>query len=98
MSYKLIFHPKIPDDLKELSTTQNRLLLKQFKKIERSPELGKPLGNKGNYDLSGCRKMYVDNKKIRIVYRILEDVIIIEVIAIGKRDDFEVYAKASQRV
>ena len=42
--------------------------------------------------------MYADKKKIRIVYTILEDEIIIEVIAIGKRDELEVYKNASQRI
>jgi len=71
---------------------------KQFKKIATSPELGQLLGNKNGYDLSGCRKMYVDSKRIRIVYKIIDDRIVIEIIAIGKRDELEVYKKASQRL
>ena len=98
MSYSLSFHPKVDEDLKEFSYTQKRLIFKQLQKIEKSPELGQMLGNKNGYDLSGCRKMYADNKQIRIVYKIVEEQIIIEVIALGKRDEMEVYKKASQRV
>ena len=98
MSYSLSFHPKVDEDLKEFSHTQKRLIFKQLQKIEKSPELGQLLGNKSGYDLSGCRKMYADNKQIRIVYKIVEEQIIIEVVALGKRDEMEVYKKASQRV
>jgi len=48
--------------------------------------------------LSGCRKLYVDKKKIRVVYRIIESEIIVEVIIVGKREDMEVYANATKRV
>ena len=98
MSYSLLFHPKVDEDLKEFSHTQKRLIFKQLQKIEKSPELGQLLGNKNGYDLSGCRKMYADNKQIRIVYKIVEEQIIIEVVALGKRDEMEVYKNASQRV
>ncbi len=98
MSYKLILHPDVDKDMSELSSVQIRLVFKQFKKLQFSPELGKPLGNKSGYDLSGYRKMYVDKKKIRIVYRIVEHEIIVEVTAVSKRDEMEVYRKASERV
>ena len=98
MSYKLLFKEEVNDDLSKLSYTQKLLVFKQFKKIEKSPQLGQLLGNKAGYDLSGCRKIYVDKKKIRIVYQIIDDKIIVEVIAVGKRDDMDVYLKASERL
>ena len=98
MNYELIFHPEAKKDIKQFNKSQQILLLKQFLKIKKSPELGKLLGNKNGYNLSGCRKMYADGKKIRIVYKIVNEEIIIEVVAIGKRDDMEVYEKASSRM
>ena len=86
---------------KELSTLSNReqiLVFKQLKKISVSPELGQLLGNRSGYDLSGCRKMYAYRKRIRIVYTILDQQIVIEIIAIGKRDDMEVYRDAASRL
>ncbi len=41
--------------------------------------------------------MYVDKKKVRIVYTILENIITVEKIAVGKRDDMAVYEKAGER-
>ncbi|HHD81827.1 MAG TPA: addiction module toxin RelE [Campylobacterales bacterium] len=98
MTYKLILTTEADDDLAELSHTQRILIYKQFKKLQNSPELGILLGNKSGYDLTGYRKMYADKKKLRIVYRIIDDVIEIEVIAIGKRNDMDVYAKANERI
>ena len=97
MTYKIILKSGADDDLEELSHAQQILIYKQFKKLEKSPQLGILLGNKSGYDLTGCRKMYADKKKLRIVYRIVDDVIEVEVIAIGKRNDMDVYAKASER-
>ena len=97
MSYKLSVKQEVKKDLSKLSATQKMLVYKQFKKLQTSPELGALLGNKSGYDLSGCRKMYVDKKKIRIVYTILEEIITVEVVAVGKRDDMAVYEKAGER-
>ena len=97
MNYKLELLAEADDDIDKFSNREKILIYKQFKKILNSPELGQLLGNKNGYNLSGCRKMYADSKKIRIVYRIIDYKIIIEVVAVGKRGDMEVYAKASKR-
>jgi len=98
MSYKVVLHPEVlRRDFRALSKAQITLVYKQFKKLQTSPELGDLLGNKAGYNLSGCRKMYVDKKKVRIVYTIEEEIITVEVIAIDKRDDMAVYEKAGER-
>ena len=60
-----------------------------------SPKLGELLGNKNGINLTGLRKMYVAKKQIRIVYEIVENIIVVKVLAIGKRKDMEVYNKLS---
>jgi len=97
MSYKLKVKEEVEKDLSKLSTSQRMLVYKQFKKLQSAPELGDFLGNKSGYNLSGLRKLYVDKKKIRIVYQIIESQIIVEVIVVGKREDMEVYQKAWER-
>lgn len=96
--YAIEFFPEVEDDLKQLDHRVRLLVFKQLKKLSQSPQLGDLLGNKVGMDLSGCRKMYVDHKRVRIVYRILEEVIIVEIIAIAQRDDMSVYCEASQRI
>ena len=97
MIYKVVIKEEAKDDFSDLSHNQQILIVKQFKKLETSPQLGILLGNKSGYDLTGCRKMYADKKKLRIVYKIIDDIVEVEVIAIGKRNDMEVYQKASER-
>ena len=94
--YKIIYHPLI-EDLKKIN---NSIQIEVFKKIERikhSPELGQLLGNKNNMNLSGLRKVYVAKKQVRIVYEIINDILVVKVIAIGKREGMEVYKEADRR-
>jgi len=96
--YELKTHPKIEDDLKELDHTLRIQVFKKLKQIQLSPQIGLPLGNKNGMDLTGFRKVYVDKKRVRIVYEVQDDILSIYTIAIGKRDDMEVYKKASERL
>jgi mRNA interferase RelE/StbE len=65
-----------------------------LKKLTANPEMrGYPL--RGN--LSGFRSLVVGKKKIRIVYRVIHNEIIVLVIAIGHRRNDEVYVKAATR-
>ncbi|KIM03133.1 MAG: hypothetical protein KU28_11510 [Sulfurovum sp. PC08-66] len=96
--YELTIHPEIEEDLREIDHSLRIQVFKKLKQIQQSPQLGLPLGNKYNMDLTGFRKVYVAKKKVRIVYEILGDILSIYVIAIGKRDDMEVYKKAVSRL
>ena len=98
MIYNIELKEEVKADLLEFDKSMQILIVKQFHKIAKSPELGQQLGNKNGYNLSGCRKMYACGKKVCIVYKTIEEQIIIEVIALGKRGEMEVYKKASQRV
>ncbi len=98
MPYEVVLKEEADEELAKLSHREQILVFKQIKKIADSPELGQLLGNRAGYDLSGCRKMYADKKKIRIVYMLKEEQIIIEIIAIGKRDEMQVYKDASKRL
>jgi len=95
--YTIKNHPLVEKDLKELDHSIRLLVFKKLLKLKESPEIGLPLGNKNNLDLTGMYKIYVAKKKVRIVYEILNGELIIHVIAIGKRDEMEVYQKASKR-
>ena len=41
--------------------------------------------------------MYVNKKQIRIVYSIKDEILVINVISIGKRENMDVYANAADR-
>jgi len=96
--YEYKFHTEAEKELGKLNHSVQLLFAKTLKKILKSPELGIDLGNKNNLNLSGLKKIYFDHKRYRIVYQILEEEIVIHLIAIGKRDKMEVYEKASERI
>ncbi len=96
--YAYKFHPKAQQELEKLNKSIQILFTKTLKKILKSPELGLDLGHKNNLDLSGLKKMYFDNKRYRVVYQVLNDEVLIHLIAIGKRDNMDVYKKANERV
>lgn len=98
MEYQIKFHPEALKEFCSLDGSIKKLVKKQIDKLKTSPLLGEELGNKNGYDLTGYRKMYVCKKQVRIVYSIVENVLLVNIIAIGKREDMEVYSTAAERI
>ena len=92
-SYK--FYKEAEKDLDKLNNSVKILFAEKLSQIVKNPDIGKDLGNKNNLNLAGLKKVYFDNKKYRIVYKVKE--MFIYIIAIGKRDDMKVYKQASKR-
>ncbi len=97
-TYKIIFHKKAKKEFDKMDNSIKILILKQLKKLSTHPDSGKSLGNKYGIDLTGYRKIYVDNKKFRIVYKIIEEKIEIFVIGIGIRDKNKIYELINKRL
>jgi len=95
--YDFKFYEEAEEDLAKLNNSIKKLFAKKLTQIIKNPEIGKDLGNKNNLKLSGLKKVYFDKKRYRIVYEVIKQEIIIHIIAIGKRDDMEVYKKANNR-
>lgn len=95
--YEIKYHPLVEDDLNQLSNAVRIEVFKKLKKIQVSPELGPLLGNKNNMNLTGLRKIYVAKKQVRIIYEIRDNILVVKVIAIGKREGLEVYKEADKR-
>lgn len=92
--YMLKTHPLVEEDLKSFDRSVVILILKKLSKLQRTPYLGQPLGNKNNLDLAGYYKTYVAKKQIRIVYKIVDNELVVYVVTIGKREDMEVYIES----
>ena len=95
--YELKYHPLIEEDLKQLNNSIRIEVFKKLEKLKSSPELGKPLGNKNGLNLTGLLKVYVAKKQVRIVFEIIDNILVVKVVAIGKREDMEVYKEAERR-
>ena len=98
MIYKVLFHPDAAKEVARLDNRVKLLVLKQIKKLSITPGLGRELGNRHGINLSGFRKLYADKKKIRIVYKVVDEKVLVQIIAIGKREGMEVYQKAATRL
>lgn len=98
MPYAICYHPQVTEDLRQLDKGVRNKVFKKIEQLANAPELGELLGNKAGLDLSGYRKLYVDNRRIRIVYRIEDEIISIMIMAVGKREDLEIYRIARQRI
>ncbi len=97
MKYRIEFTTEAEKDLEKLDRSIQIKVLKIIKKLSKNPTAGYPLGNKAGIDLSGYYKTYVFKKKIRIVYKILKEKLIVTIIAVGKRSNFKVYIEAGKR-
>lgn len=98
MNYKIKLHPEAQKEFKELDKSVQIIILKQFKKITINPHIGQHLGNINNLNLTGYYKLYADNKKIRIVYKVENDNLLILIFGIGKRDNNKIYKDVYGRI
>ena len=96
--YNFKFHPEAKKELAKLNRSVQILFTKKLKQILNNPEIGVNLGNRNNLNLTGLKKVYFSGKKYRIVYKSIENKIIIYIIAVGKQEDMEVYKKADSRL
>lgn len=97
MNYRVEFHPKAAKEFLKLDGRVKKLVARQIAKLEKKPAIGQLLGNKQGLDLTSCRKLYVDNKRFRIVYEVIDQQVVIFIFAIGNRDEMKVYKDASKR-
>jgi mRNA interferase RelE/StbE len=99
MAYKIEFLPDALKDFDRLAVPLKKQAANKVDSLTENPYLGKPLGNKFGIDLTGFYKLYFAKKKYRIVYRLIgENIEVIEIIGIGKRDKEEIYKIVAKRL
>ncbi len=104
MSWKINYLPEAVKDLRNLDGSQRKLVRKAIDKVSENPlpisegGYGKPLGNRGNNNLTGLLKIKLRSAGIRVVYKIIRQDNDMMIIVIGAREDDEVYDIASKRV
>ena len=102
--WNLIMWEEADDDYSKLDKSRKNLVDKVLKKVIQNPlpssegGYGKPLGNKGNSNLTGCYKIKLRDAGIRIVYRLQRTEHGMEIIIIGMRESAEVYDLAAKRI
>lgn len=98
MKYNVHLIEEAKKEFKQLDNSQKIPVAKQLKQLEISPYKGKPLGKKFGIDLTGYYKLYVLKKQIRIIYTVEENKVMVEVISIGRREEFAAYKDAYKRI
>lgn len=104
MNWEVHFLPEAEKDFSELDGSQKLLVRKAIQKVSQNPlpeaegGFGKPLGNKGNTNLTGFLKVKLRAAGLRIVYKLVRQNDHLLVIVIGARADDEVYQIAQYRV
>ena len=93
MTWTLLYHHAVEDDLESVGPAAARRILKAIEeKLLREPlRFGIPLS--GN--LSGFRKLRVGD--FRVVYQVIEKKVRVYVLAVGPRRDKEIYQSAVKR-
>lgn len=95
MTWQVIYHHEVAEDLEELGRYQARAVLKVIETRIRDGEpekTGKPLSG----ELAGCRRIRTGD--VRIVYCVHAEVIEVLIVAVGPRRIDEVYKTALKRV
>jgi mRNA interferase RelE/StbE len=97
------------DNFKRLDGSVRQPVAKQLRKLETSPELSTPCENAAGIDLTGWLKLYLKTAGLRIIYAIVreptmstpktvEEQGIVDVLAIGPRDDLAAYRGAADEL
>ena len=93
-TWSLSYSDEARKDVVALDGSDRRLVEAALLKLTTDPQLrGYPL--RGN--LAGFRALVVGKKKIRIVFKVISEQVVVFVIAIGHRRNDEVYLKAATR-
>lgn len=98
--FKVEYDPEVKDDLSNLPLNILQEVAEYFKNYENDPfKYSSKLYNQGGLNLQGYRKTYVANATYRIVIKIENNVAkVVEVVAVGQRQNKEVYLKAHNRI
>ncbi|RLA73409.1 MAG: hypothetical protein DRG24_00250 [Epsilonproteobacteria bacterium] len=98
--YKVVHFSEVEEDLYELPDEVLNEVFEYFEKYKIDPlKYSSKLYNQGNLNLKGYRKTYVAQASYRIVIHIENNITkVVEVVAVGKRNNKEVYKTAHDRL
>ena len=101
--YKIQYYPEVKDDLLSLPNDVLKEVFEYLDKYKIEPfKYSSKLYNQGGIKLSRYRKTYILNATYRIILcienNIAKIVEIVEIVAVGKRDNKEVYYTANDRI
>lgn len=95
MTFNVVFDERAFKEWNKLDRSIQLQFKKKLKKLQINPyiESAKLSGS-----LSGCFKIKLRSSGFRMVYQVIDELIIIKVLAVGKRESLNVYNDAKQRI
>jgi mRNA interferase RelE/StbE len=94
MTYKLTFLKPALKEWKKLAPDHRKQFEKKLHSLRSNPHV--PAARLR--DLPNCYKIKLRDAGYRLVYRVYDERIVIQIVAVGRRDKNEVYEKAAQRI
>lgn len=104
MTWHVEYTKNAQKDFDQLDGSQRLLVLKAVEKIRTNPlphtegGYGKLLGNHSKSKLAGLLKIKLKQSGLRIVYQIIRNKTLMQIIIISVRDNDTVYRMAEQRL
>jgi len=94
MTYKLVFLTSAKKEWDKLGSTVQQQLKKKLEQ-----RLTRPIVPKDSlYGMKDCYKIKLKASGYRLVYKVISDRIVVQVIAIGKRNREDIYKLADKRL
>lgn len=94
MTYKITFLKSAEKEWHNLSLEVQRQFKKKLLKIIEHPHI--PKGKLGG--LKDCYKIKLSSIGYRLVYKVIDERVVIQIISVGKREKSLVYATAKRRL
>ncbi|ECI5350586.1 type II toxin-antitoxin system RelE/ParE family toxin [Salmonella enterica subsp. enterica] len=94
MTYELEFDPRALKEWHKLDDTVKAQLKKKLADVLLNPRIDSARLN----DLPDCYKIKLKSSGYRLVYQVRDDVVIVFVVAVGKREHSAVYHDANKRL
>ena len=95
MTFNIDFDERAFKEWKKLDKTIRDQFKKKLRKLQHNPYTG---ATRLDGDLAGCFKIKLRASGFRLIYKVIDEEIIIWVIAVGKRERSNVYNIASERM
>ena len=94
MPYSLEFHPDALDEWRALDNSVRTALKRKLAKRLEHPHVP---ASRLHGDLANCYKIKHDRTGHRLVYEVMDDRLVVQVIAIGQRSALDAYRRAAGR-
>ncbi|XKM12734.1 type II toxin-antitoxin system RelE/ParE family toxin [Orbaceae bacterium ac157xtp] len=95
MTFKVSFDERAFKEWNKLDRSIQLQFKKKLKKIQLNPYIESA---RLSGELAGCYKIKLRASGFRMVYQVIDELIIIRILAIGKRESLAVYQIATKRI